>query len=140
MAPVSGSKGELGGARALCPGGSTHPAGNSTHSSLDPARPPRSAPGRLSKAPSRRPKSVGVVSGSLGSRSTQGGGSGRGSAAGGGRGAAGPTRQACTRSPLETALVERAWMTVFCANPVNSKQCFASQRRYDAAAIDGTQI
>ena len=63
------------------------PAGNSTLSSLGPTRPPR----RMSKAPSCRPKILGAVSGSLGSRPALGG-SGRGSAAAGGRGAAGLTR------------------------------------------------
>ena len=64
------------------------PAGNSTRSSLEPAHPPQ----RLSKAPSCRPKIVGVVSGPFGPPPAQGGVSGRGSAAAGGRGAAGPTR------------------------------------------------
>ena len=48
-------------------------AGNSTPSSLDPTSGPHPAPQRLSKAPSRRPKIVGGVSGSLGSRPAQGG-------------------------------------------------------------------
>ena len=41
-------------------------AGNSTLSSLDPTSGPHPAPQRLSKAPSRRPKNFGGVSGSLG--------------------------------------------------------------------------
>ena len=48
-------------------------AGNSTLSSLDPTSGPHPAPQRLSKAPSRRPKIFGGVSGSLGAMTRSGG-------------------------------------------------------------------